>query len=132
MADLLPPADHVEMLFHFGQEAGNLVGVVLEVGVQRHDQFAAGLGEAGAEGGRLAEVAAKADAAHARVAGRQAADHLPGAVAGAVVDEDHVQVVAVGRGHLAQLAVQRLQALGLIEDRNDDGKHRGFSNQDIG
>ena len=96
------------MLLHFGQEAGDLAGIVLEIGVQGHDQLAAGLGEAGAQGGRLAEVAAKADAADVRVGGRQAADDLPGAVAGAVVDEDHVQVVALGRGHLAQLAVQRL------------------------
>ena len=56
---------------HLGQETGDLVRVVLQVGVERHHQLAAGRGEAGAQGRRLAEVAAKADAAHPRVARRQ-------------------------------------------------------------
>ena len=45
-----------------GEEARNLGGIVLQVGVERHDDVAAGRGEAGRQRGRLAEVAAKADA----------------------------------------------------------------------
>ena len=102
MPDLLPAADHVEVVLHLGQEPGDLVRIVLEVGVEGHHQLAAGLGEAGAQGRRLAEVAAEADAAHLRIGRGQPADHVPGAVGRAVVDEDHVQLVAVGRGHFAR------------------------------
>ena len=93
-----------------GQEAGNLARVVLQVGVERHHQLAARGLEAGRQGRRLAEVAAKADAAHARIGGGQPADHLPRAVGRAVVDEDDVQVVAVGARHLGQ--VRRASAPG--------------------
>ena len=58
-----------------------------------------------------------------RVGGRQPADHLPRAVGRAVVDEHHVQVVALGGGHLGQLPVQSRQAFGFVEDGDDDGEH---------
>ena len=66
--DLLPAADHVEALGQGRQEARDLVRVVLQVGVEGEDDLAAGGAEAGRQRGRLAEVAAEADAVDARVA----------------------------------------------------------------
>ena len=104
VADLLPAADAVEPFVDLGQEAGDLARVVLQVGVERDDQVAAGGVEAGREGGRLAEIAAEADAADARIGRRELLDSLPRAVGRAVVDEDDFQVVAVACGHVGQLA----------------------------
>ena len=123
VADLLPAADDVEIVFHGGQEPRDLVRIVLQVGVERHDHLAADQGEAGAQGGRLAEVAAEANAADLRIGRGQAADDVPGIVPGTIIDEDHVQLVAVGRGHFTDLAMQGFQALGLVVYGNDDGKH---------
>src|SRR5262249_10520425 len=49
MADFFPAADDVEAGVHFGQEVGDLARVVLEVGVEGHDEVAAGGGETGGE-----------------------------------------------------------------------------------
>ena len=65
----LPAADEVEALVQLRQQLRDLGGVVLEVAVDRDDDVAAGLGEAGGEGGRLAEVAAQPDDADARRGG---------------------------------------------------------------
>ena len=73
------------------EEAGDLGGVVLEVGVEGEDDVASGGLEAGGEGGGLAEVAAEADGADAGVGGGEPADGGPGAVAAAVVDEEELE-----------------------------------------
>src|SRR5262249_14299113 len=64
VADLLPAADHVEAAVQGGEEAGDLLRVVLQVGVEGEDDVAAGGPEAGRERGGLAEVAPEADALH--------------------------------------------------------------------
>ena len=61
VADLLPTADDVAVFLHLGQEAGISCGIVLKIGVEGHDQFAPRRGETGVQGGRFAEIAAKAD-----------------------------------------------------------------------
>src|SRR5262249_15486995 len=88
----LPTADDVVLGGEGIQKAGDLGRVILQVGVHGEDGIAASVGETGGEGGRLAEVAAKADAAHARVVVRELLDDLPGAVARAVVDEEDLEV----------------------------------------
>src|SRR5262249_11974606 len=80
MANLLPAADHVEPFAKRGEKVGDLVWVVLQVGVECHDRLAERGLESGGEGGGLAEVAAEADAAHPRVAGCQLLDDAPRAV----------------------------------------------------
>src|SRR4029079_10841596 len=59
---LLPAGDEVEvLLLEDGEEAGDLLRVVLEVTIHGDDDRAARVVEAGAQGRGLAEVAAQAD-----------------------------------------------------------------------
>jgi len=123
VADLLPAADHVHALVHSGQEAGDFVGVVLEVGVQGEDQLAAGVGKPSAQGRRLPEVAAEPNPPHAGVLGGDPANRLPGAVRRAVVHENHLDLQPVRRRDLVDLLVQDLQTLLLAEHGDDDRQH---------
>ena len=66
VADALPAADDVVAIGDGAEKTGNLGGIVLQVGVEGQDHVAAGRVEAGGQGRRLAEVAAKADAVHLR------------------------------------------------------------------
>ncbi len=111
-------------LFHFGQEPRDFLRIVLKIGVQRHHQFAPGLGKPGTEGRRLAKIAAEPQAGNPRIGGRQAANHLPRAIGRTVIDEHHVQVVPLPSGNLGQLLVKNCQAFGFVENGDDDGEHR--------
>jgi hypothetical protein len=53
------------------EQAWNIGGIVLTIGVHRDDHVARAVLEAGHQGGRLAIVAAKVDNLNARVATRQ-------------------------------------------------------------
>ena len=105
------------------RKSRDFVGIVLEVGVEGHHQFAARLGKARTQGRGLAKVAAEPQTRDPRVGCRQTADLVPRAVGRTVVDQHHVQVVALGSGHLGQLAVQSRQAFDFVEDGDDDGEH---------
>ncbi len=87
---LLPAADHVVALLELGQKSRNLGRVVLEVAVEREDHVAPGGLERRREGGRLAEIAAKPDRAHPRIAPGQRGQDGPRAVAAAIVDENEL------------------------------------------
>ena len=76
-------------------EPRDVLRLVLEVAVHRHDDLAAGAREPGVHRRVLAEVALEADGAHARVAGVQPLDRRPRAVGRAVVDEDQLERLAV-------------------------------------
>ena len=89
-----PTADDVVAFLEFGEEAGDLVGVVLEVAVHGEDELALRVVEAGGEGGGLAEVAAEFDDEDARIDGGDLFKEAVGAVAGAVVDEDEFKGLA--------------------------------------
>src|SRR4051812_30398076 len=67
VAGALPTADHVAAGVQGRQETRNLVRIVLQVGVHRKDDVAAGRAEASREGRRLAEVPAKAQAMDIRM-----------------------------------------------------------------
>ena len=123
--DPLPAADHVEVALHFGEKAGNLTGIVLQIGVEGHHQVAAGGLDARTQRRGLAEIAAKTQPREVTVGRRQPANHLPRAVGRAVVDEHRVELVALCRSHLGKLLPERLQAFGLVQDGHDYGKHKG-------
>ncbi len=73
----LPTADDFDSFFEFRQEARNLGGVVLQVGIEREENRAARRPRPGRQGGRFAEVAAEAHAMHRRVFLRHVLDLLP-------------------------------------------------------
>ena len=85
-----PDADHHVGALELGEEAGQVAGVVLPVGVQRGDHFAAGGLETGVHGRGETVIPVEGDDPHAE--GGVAAprgDHLGArVVGGAIVDED--------------------------------------------
>ena len=124
VARLLPAADHIVSLFELGEKAGNLGRVVLEIAVERENQFAPARLEPRREGRRLAKVAAKPDRPHPRIALGQRGQNGPRTVATAVIDENEFDRPADAFGeHGIELAVKRGQARFLIMDRNDDADH---------
>ena len=78
----------VALLCYHAVKLRYLVGGVLQVGVHCDDDFAPGRLESAVECGALAVVAPEADAAYRGIGRREAAYHVPRAVAAAVVDED--------------------------------------------
>ena len=60
----LPAGNEVESLVELCQQSRYLPWIVLEVGVDGHDDFALGVREPGREGGRLAEISSQADDPH--------------------------------------------------------------------
>ena len=68
--------------------AGNVGGIVLQVAVGGDDVAAARVGEAGGEGGGLAEVAAEADHPQPRILRLQRRELRERVVGAAVVDGD--------------------------------------------
>ena len=90
----LPARDEVEALVELGEQARDLGRVVLQVAVDRDDDVALRLLEAGLERGRLAEVAPQPDDADVLVRGVQPRQRGEGAVGRAVVDEDDLPRLA--------------------------------------
>ena len=105
-------------------EAGDVLGRVLQVAVHRHDGGAAGAGEARVHGGMLPEVALEADGPHARVVVVQALERGEGAVGRAVVDEDELEGAAELVEGLHGAAVELLERGRLVEERDDDRELR--------
>ncbi len=83
-----PAGDDVVAFVDFGDELGELVGVVLEVAIHGNDDVAAGVIEAGGECGGLAEVAAEVDDEDVGVGFGELAEAGVGVVLGAIVDVD--------------------------------------------
>ncbi len=126
VADLLPAAHDVAVPFHHGEQPGDFARVVLQIGVEGDNEFAAGGAETGAERGRLAEIAAEANPADSLVGFNQPPHLGPRAVGRAVVDEDNFQVIPRRLGHGDHLGMERRQAFGFVEQRYDGGEHGGL------
>ena len=93
----LPAGDEVVALVELREQPRDLGRVVLQVAVDRDDDLARGLAEAGVERGRLAEVAAQPDDADVVVRVVESRERAEGAVGRAVVDEDRLPRAAVAR-----------------------------------
>src|SRR4029453_603130 len=119
----LPARDEVEALIELGQEAWDLGGVVLEVGVDRDGDIAGRMPEASCERRRFAEVAAQANHHDIRRRRGEPGQSRKGPVGRAVVDEDGLPRTAERLEGAAKLLVERLDAPFLVVDRNDDGDH---------
>jgi hypothetical protein len=90
------------------------LGWVLEVGVDHHDDVAAGVVEPGGDRRLVAEVAGEGDDPDPRVLPREPLQQLRRAVGGAVVDEDQLEGKALERGNHA--AVELVERLDFVED----------------
>ena len=101
-------------------ELGDVLRLVLEVPVHRHDHLAARTHETRVHRGMLTVVALEANGAHAGIARVQALEHGEGSVRRAVVDEHELERAADRVERLRRAAVQLVQRPRLVEERDDD------------
>ena len=126
-----PAHDQVEPALQLRDQPRNVGGVVLEVRVHRDHHPAATRLEPGCHGGRLAEVAPQEHEAHVLgVLLTQPVQELPRAVGAHVVREDHLPRTPHPPHVLADLGVERLEVVALVEHGNHDrqlglGPHGG-------
>ena len=119
----LPAGDEIVALVELGEQLRDLGRIVLEIGIDRHDDVSLGLEESGLESGGLAEVAAQVYDDHVRGLGVQLGEHREAVVRGSVVHEDHLPRLARGFERCCDLAVERLDGMLLVVERGDDRKH---------
>ncbi len=117
-----PAADDVISLVHFGQQPGNIGGVVLQVPVHGHDDLPPGMVEAGDHGRGLAIVATEFDGPELGGAGFQPFDDFPGLVPGSVVDENNFVSEGEMARNLENPEKQFLHGLLFIKKRDDDAE----------
>ena len=103
-----------------GDELRDVVGIVLEVAVHRHDDVGARVQHAGRHRRVLAEVALEQHDAEARVARVGGAQQRARAVARAVVDEHDLPWPAPGGQGTREALNQFIDVAGLVEDRHDN------------
>ena len=118
-------ADVVVPGVHRGQQAADLLGRILQVGIERHDALAAHALEAGDDRRVLAVVGVEQhDARDVRPREELVLQQRRGAVAAAVVDEHHfVRDPQRVEGRI-EAREERGQAGLLVVDRDDDGQLR--------
>ena len=134
MAAHPPPADDVHAVPERREEAPDLLGRVLEIGVEGDDDVTARPLHPGEHRRVLPVVPVEPDDAHRPVLGVEGAQDVRGAVAAAVVHEDDLVRPPELLERLGEAMVEVAEALGLVEDRHDDrerrarlGPHRGTS-----
>ena len=113
--------DHVGVLER-GEQQRQVGRVVLQVGVQRDDDVAAGARQARGQRRALPGVALERQRAHARVARLLGQHELARAVGAAVVHDHHLPRAAGRIERRAQLGEERRQALDFVVGRHDGGE----------
>jgi hypothetical protein len=111
-----------------GQHLRDQLRRVLEVGVDHHDDVAAGVLQPGAERRLVAEVAGEHDDLDPLVGGGELAEQLAGRVLGAVVDEHQLELDAAERGDGPR--VERADGVLLVVHRRDDAQQSGLAHWD--
>ncbi len=122
---VLAPAGHQIQVFleQTGHQLGDVLGVVLQVAVERDDDIAARGVDAGLHGGGLAEVAPQVDGAHVRATQSGLfIQFLLGAVAAAVVDDQQFPLEGVVAQGLVHGRDKGFDAVDLVVHRHDDGE----------
>jgi hypothetical protein len=97
-------------------------GIVLQVAIGGDDEPPARVFEASGERRGLAEVPPESDDPHLRIRRLQPRQDLEAPVGAAIVDEDDFVGARPDAERRRQLAVQILERLSLVADRNDDAQ----------
>ena len=124
LAVLAPAAEQVELpLLQHGDHCRNIVGIVLQVAVQRHQQPAARRVDAGLQSGRLTEIALQLDDPEVEpFAGEFLASIDKRGVRRAIINDDQFPRLAEILKSAADTLDERRDAFFLVVDRNEDGK----------
>jgi hypothetical protein len=96
--------------------------IVLQIAVERRDQAAPRVGEAGGERRRLAEVPAKADHPHPRVRCLEPGQRVERLIRAPIVHEEDLEGPAPGTERRGQLPVELPDVGRFVVDRDDDGQ----------
>src|SRR5262245_52139151 len=102
-----------------GEELREVRGIVLEVGVEGRHELAPSRLEACRERRGLAAVLGEAQHAHAVISLRERAQHGGAVVTAPVVHVHELDATRKARERRVELAVERLQVVPLVEDRDD-------------
>src|SRR5262245_9229108 len=94
VADALPTAHDVKARCQRRQELGNLLWVVLQIGVHGENDFSAGGTETRGQGRSLAEIAPQPETQDTRVTAGQFTDYIPRPVCAAVIDHEDFDLQA--------------------------------------
>jgi hypothetical protein len=119
-----PPADDVRAGFERREQPRNLLGRILQIRVERHDDLAAGTLHAREQRGMLAVVASEPDHPHGRVAGAERAKDLRRVVAAPVVHEDDLVRAADLLERAREPLMERDETLRLVEHGDHDRQRR--------
>ena len=116
-----PTGDNIKALLKAGDQPGDVGRIVLQVAVHRHNDVAPGVVDAGHQSSGLADIATEVDDMHPPVGCCDLAEQLFCVVAGAVVNEDHLDRTIKAIEHRAQIGPQGSNVVGLVVDRDQDG-----------
>jgi len=100
--------------------------IVLQIGIQRDDDFAARSLHPGPHRGGLTAIVLEPQSANARVGGRDFLEDLPGVILAAIVRDDDFVSAVQWRDGIADGFDQRAQIVLLVVAGNDKGKFRRF------
>jgi hypothetical protein len=115
-----PPVHDVHVVGERAQDARDVGRVVLAVAVDRDEDLAARVLDAGGERRRLAVVARQPDDPEARLLGREGRQQRRAPVGAAVVDDDDLRRPVEAVEDLPQLLDEGDDVLLLVVDRDDD------------
>jgi hypothetical protein len=118
-----PARYEIEPLVELGEQLRNLRGVVLEIGVDRHDDVTVRFEKAGLERRRLAEVPTEVHDHDIGRLGMESLERGHAPVGRPVVHEDDLERLALRLECVRDLAIQRIERLLLVEQRDDDRDH---------
>src|SRR5215203_5573213 len=112
-------------------EPRNVLGLVLEVAVHRHQDLALCAGEARVHRRVLAEVALEADPVDARVGGMKSLDRGPRAVGRAVVDDEDLPRPSDAVQHRGRACDQLVDGGRLVVERDHERQLRRLVGPDV-
>ena len=119
--------DHVAARIHHLHHLRQQFGRVLQIAIEDQDPLPPAQLQASGERQLMPVVARQVDRDDVRIACGQRGQKVPGAVAGAIVDEHElVALPGAGQTNLAHPPMQLWQGLALIETGDDDGEGQSF------
>ncbi len=122
---VLPPAvDHVVTLFELLHDAGNILRIILEIRVERNNDFPSGIIKSGGNGSGLPEIANKLQDTNPLIQGGQALEFLGTPIGASIVDEENFAAGLPGNQTLVETIVQGFERLEFVKNRNDDGERK--------
>ena len=124
----LPSGHQIPAFIELGQKMGNLLGIVLQIGIQGKDHIPLGKLEPALQSRRLAKVAAKLDHPDIGIRRRQFRHHVKARILAAVIDEDDLIGVGMAVGNYFRR--QLPQRILFVEGWDHIGKqHTNFLTQ---